>query len=544
VAFLLLLEGGVRLLLDPPRYHQGPVEFHPALGFRGVPDHRHEAEDEFGSFPFQLNSQGLRGREVPAAPRPGVSRVVFVGDSFLVGQAVREEHLMTSLSAAALRAAGLEAEVYNLSGIDYGTGQEILLLRRLGRRLEPDAVVLFLYPSNDVVNNSMALAGRTTVSVGDYIRPYLVPKNGAWRVRYVHPFRALLRRHSRLYATLERRVLALGAERRSAWLRPWPRPKSSGELLRVGRAPREDFELFRRHDPGDRWEEAWRTTFALLRAFRDECDALGARLLVVVIPSVHQVQRTAKGVALDISTRIVTGRALDLLLDWNLPERRLAGFFAAEDVEARFLLAPLREAARSDSRVYTRDEHLGPRGHEVAAGSVVDWLLKKAEGHGSGEISGRPVRTLPEPSRAPSLLDFREQSHIEQLGDGWISWTPQGAETAWGWMSGPRALAVLPAGAGDLVLRGQVPLSARLPIEGQLEIRGGPRHAFRLERVSLFEIRLPWSAPHEIREATADGYVAVLLVPGETHRVGRIRGGLIVHEIGFETRGGDDADPN
>jgi hypothetical protein len=545
VALLLLLECGARLLLDPPRYHGGPVEFHPELGFRGVPGHRHEVTDDLGTFPFELNSQGLRGRELPAEPAPGVSRVVFVGDSFLVGQAVREEHLMTSRTAAALRARGVETEVYNLSGIDYGTGQEILLLRRLGRPLEPDAVVLFLYPSNDVINNSLALAGRTFVSAGDYVRPYLVPEEPGLRILYAYPFRAWLRRHSRLYATLERRLLALGVERGIGWLRPWPAPAGVAQQLRRGRAPREDFEIFRRRDdPGDRWEAAWRTTFALLRAFREECDALGARLLVVVIPSVYQVERTAKGIGLDIATRIAGGRPLDRLLDWNLPERRLAGFFEEEGIEARFLLAALREAAAADPPVYVRDEHLGPRGHEVAARAVVDWLVNEAGEQRAEEISGDPVRILPDPSEAPSLLDFREQSHAAYLGDGWISWVAEEPGAAWGWLPGPSALLVLPARGGDFVVRGWVPEEARLPIDGHVEIVGGPRRAFRLEQGGIFEIRFPWSPPRGAAGSSADGYLAAFFVGGVKQRVGKIRAGPLVQQIGFETPSGDAAEPD
>ena len=65
---LLLLEVGARLLLDPPRYHDTPLEFDAALGFRGVPGHRVELKDAAGVFEFTLNSEGLRGAELPDAP--------------------------------------------------------------------------------------------------------------------------------------------------------------------------------------------------------------------------------------------------------------------------------------------------------------------------------------------------------------------------------------------------------------------------------------------------------------------------------------------
>lgn len=461
--------------------------------------------------------------------------MVFVGDSFLVGQALREEHLVTSLVGAGLHARGREAEIYNLGGSDWGTGQELLLLRRLGRILEPDAVVLFLYPANDVINNSILLAERTSVSGGDLVRPYVLPaEGGELRVRYFHPLRALLRRHSRLFSTLESRVLALAAEHALAWLDPRLEGEDFVGRARQGRAPREDLEIFRLHDPGDRWERAWKTTYELLRAFRDECEAIQAKLLVVVVPSVHQVVRNAKGIRLDITTRTAVGRALDELLDWNLPERRLARFFEAEGIEARLLLMPLREAARSGLLVYGRDEHLARAGHEVAARPVVAWLLEEKGGEGSTRIRGRPVRALPDASTAPALLDFREARHAQSLGEGWISWTPPEPGKPGGWLTGPSALAVLPAREGELVLRGWVAHAARLPIQGHLELVGASRYRFRLERTGRFGLRFPM--PRKLRSwPTADGYVAVVLAPGETHRVGSIRAGLLVERIGFQS---------
>jgi hypothetical protein len=281
----------------------------------------------------------------------------------------------------------------------------------------------------------------------------------------------------------------------------------------------------------------------LLRAFRDECDALGARLLVVVIPSVYQVERTPKRIGLDVATRIAGGRPLDRLLDWNLPERRLAGFFEQEGIEARFLLAPLREAAASDPPVYVRDEHLGPRGHEIAARAVVAWLMDEAGGYESAGISGEPVRILPDPSEAHALLDFREQSHATYLGDGWISWAAEEPGTAGGWLPGPRALVVLPARGGDFVVRGWVPSEARLPIDGYVEIVGGPRRAFRLEQDGTFELRFPWSPPRGIAGPSADGYLAAFFVGGVKQRVGKIRAGPVVQQIGFETPSGDAGEP-
>jgi lysophospholipase L1-like esterase len=534
---LLLCEAAARLLLPPPRYHREPVELDPLLGFRGIPHFEEDLADGAARYVFELNSQGLRGREIPAAPAPrGASRIVFVGDSFLVGQAVREEALATSLVEGALRSEGREVEVYNLSGVDYGTAQELLLLRRLGRPLEPEAVVLFVYPANDLINNSMRLAGRTTVSAGDPIRPYLVETDGGdLELRHLDPLRAWLRRRSRFFATLERRVLATRGDRSIR--------EDHVERLRGGRAPREDFEIFRAHrDPGEPWAQAWEETFALLRAFRDECRAMGARLLVVVVPSVHQVVRNAKGIRLDISARIARGRTLDAILDWSLPERTLARFFEAEGIEARLLLDPLREAAAAGVRVYARDEHLSARGHEIAASAVLEWLSpQRGQRLAAAPSRPGPVRLLPE-GATPALLDFRSAQYLEHLGDGWISWRPPGPESPGGWLIGPSALAALAPGDGDLVVRGWAPPDARFPIDGALAVVGGGRHRFRIERPGRFAFRFAMGGAGRPAPPTAEGHLAVIL-GWDPAQGSSTADGLVVEALGFEPGPDAERDP-
>src|SRR5262249_29971021 len=121
LATLLVGELAARLLLPPPRYHEAPLAVDPALRFRRGPRFREERSDADGTYAVDLNRQGLRGREIPAEPPSGDAlRVLFVGDSFLVGEAVREHQLVSSIVEDSLRARGRDALVYNLSAIDWG----------------------------------------------------------------------------------------------------------------------------------------------------------------------------------------------------------------------------------------------------------------------------------------------------------------------------------------------------------------------------------------------------------------------------------------
>jgi hypothetical protein len=457
--------------------------------------------------------------------------VAFVGDSSVFAQGVRDDQLVTARTEAALRERGEPTEIFNLSGIDYGTGQQLLLLKQLGPRLRPDAVVLFFHPADDLINNAIGLAGSSTVSEADELRPYLIASDGRLEIRYVQPVRAALRRLSRLYAVLESEVLGFAATHEVNWLKPWPPRPGTGQRLASGLTPREDFEIFQNHDPGDRWEEAWQTTFGLLRSFRDECNALGAKLLVVVVPSVYQVERSAKRIRLAIETRIVSRTRLEGYADWNLPERRLAGFFAREGIEARPLLNSLRAAAGTDAPVYGLGDQLGARGHDVAARMVAAWLSGADAETFDTPPTGRPVRTLADPDSAPALLDFATGPLPQYLGNGWLRWEPQDSGEQWGWVVSRSALVALPAQERDLLLRGHVPADTALPVVGRVDVAGRPTRGFDLQEVGPFDVRISWPEPG--RTVTEDGYLVAVLTSSAR---------LVIQQIGFDVDSGTEPD--
>lgn len=535
LGFLLVaLELGARWIAGPVRYHDGEsLSYDPDLGFRETPGLVIESGDERGLFTLRFNREGFRGRPLPepgASTPQGVLRVAFLGDSFLVARAVRDEQLMTTLTQHELVADGVPTEVYNLSATDYGTVQQLLLLREVGADLRPDVVILALYPHNDLANNHLGLAGRTAVSPGDYLRPYLVPTaEGRLRVRHAYPLRAWLRSHLHSFAVFERALLGFGAAREIAWLAPWPPPTPTAQRLDSGRAPREDLEIFRRHSADPLWEDAWATTFALLRAVRAETRASNARLLVLVIPYVFQVQRDATSVAMELEVQRHGIGSLDALLDWNRPEQRLARFFADEGIEARLLLDPLRRAVRDDARVYAQDTHLNGRGHAIAAQEVLAWLRGTAPPSIPLSTTA-PTPLLPPASQALAWLDFRREAHEAYLvWGGWIAWRAALEGRGRGWVTSVAPKLLLPARRGDLIVRGALPRQAPLPAKVQLDLSDGRRKIFTLTRHGSFTLRLP-AAPGD---RDPNGFVSVEIRTDAIFRASGRRYGLFLEEIGF-----------
>jgi hypothetical protein len=361
------------------------------------------------------------------------------------------------------------------------------------------------------------------VSPSDAIRPYVVPDGDRLRTRYAMPVRGFARAHSRLFAVLENRV----ASAFGGWELAHEEAKvGPAARLRRAMAPYEHFELFRRHDPGHRWERAWRRSESLLRALRDRCEALGARLLVLVIPMEEQVLRTASVIEMEIEARRHAGGTLDAILDWNLPERRLARFFRAEQIDARFLLGDLRAAASEAADVYTLDAHLGATGHRIASEHIASWMAD--EPTDPPALDGAPTHRLPSAAEASPWLDFARDAHRDHLGGGWITWRPRGEDPDWGWRTASKASIAVPAAEGELVIRGWLPARASLPVT--LRIRGVGTHTVRVPEAGDFTLRVP----AETTVRSAEGYVVIRWEATEADRRVGASTGLVVQGIGFE----------
>ena len=363
-----------------------------------------------------------------------------------------------------------------------------------------------LFAINDVPTNSFELAARTLGNTDDYLRPYLDERGG--EVRFLYPARRFLRDKLLTFAWFEERLLATAAQRGWSWPRmPW----SAQELLRA--AP----ELLRAPEASGPWERAWRHTEGLLRTFRDEVRASGARFLVLLIPNDHQV--------------LLQDSATEAGVDWSYPERRLQDFFAREGIEAVLLLEPLRAAlARDPSPLYAQDNHLTGRGHALAAELVADCLAaERCPPSGAGFTAPVDLRAA---ERRIAFLDLSAQPRLEFLGEGFGQWMPNWFGQGPGIPMASRAGVFLRCGEGDLVVRGLLSRRAsRLPLELTLALAQPPlRKSFAISgpepfecRISSAELALQAGAPVDLELAVA--------TKGESQP---LEWPVFLREIGFE----------
>lgn len=130
--------------------------------------------DGEGTLAYRTNSLGWRNREFEATPRPAVSRILVIGDSFAFGTGVRVEHLLSTRLEESLEAERPgQFEVLNLAVPGYNTSHEMALLVHYGVRLDPDLVVI-VFVLNDASAQTLRRKGGA---------PAALPPRPAWEGR-------------------------------------------------------------------------------------------------------------------------------------------------------------------------------------------------------------------------------------------------------------------------------------------------------------------------------------------------------------------------
>ncbi len=284
---LLLLTGSVLLALAAGELivRWRGADPHPALKYRFHPRYGWTMAPGF----WRSDNLQPSGFRTPAARRdPEIDsgpRLLLLGDSFTAGVEQPWSRTFAGILAAEMEAR--EGALASLAVGGWGTAQEYLALLEEGLPWRPDAVVLQVFPYNDVCNNGIAMAW--TCSWQDHLRPYFVMTPDGLEHRWLQPVRGRLRAVSRLFGLLDR----------LAWRRQvGPLGKTPQEFNRLTRAfTRASARRIGLKHNGQRYsllppsaqpppvQQAWEVTEALFAAVHAALDERDIPLVAIVIPS-------------------------------------------------------------------------------------------------------------------------------------------------------------------------------------------------------------------------------------------------------------------
>ena len=96
---------------------------------------------------IHINSLGLRGPELQAKVFP---RILFLGDSVTIQDYLRDEDTFVNLARRELFTRGVGAELLNGGVAGLNMEQELILLKEVGPKISPDAVVI-VFCLNDIL---------------------------------------------------------------------------------------------------------------------------------------------------------------------------------------------------------------------------------------------------------------------------------------------------------------------------------------------------------------------------------------------------------
>lgn len=281
---------------------------------------------------FRTNSLGLRGPEIDIEKKPGVKRILVLGDSITLSAFLPEDEVYPALLEKTL-SSKFPVQVINagISGAD--TKEELYIYKETGRRLKPDLVLVGFY-----LNDSRPPWGFEN----EFYRlpPWLIETS------------KVVDHYSYLYRWVWKRFLVthfMGRGRFSSqdWYKEyrntdWRNDKIAYQNL-IKAAPM---------DFGVAWQESsWRIIYKLI----DELDRLvkkdGSKLAVLIFPVEIQVR----------------SRVAD-----DFPQQKMLAYCKERNIPCLDLLPIIREY--KDQDIYFDHCHLNTLGHGIISPKIASFL--------------------------------------------------------------------------------------------------------------------------------------------------------------------------
>ena len=277
---------------------------------------------------IKINRDGMRGPVFAKTKPPNTLRIAVLGDSMTEGSQVAVKNIFSSILENDLNKCNLfgekKVEVINFGVSDYGTAQELIVLREKVWLYDPDFVLLAIFTQNDISNNSVALEKQKMrpffTYQGDellldnsfrYLKEFKIKTSWAWRgllfiSQYSRTIQLLNKTRHRLMEN-EKRFIRLNVQMDQLGISVYFHPKNK------------------------EWNEAWKITESLIIKMRDETKQRGAKFMIATLSNDIQVHPD-----LQVQQDFIKENGLN---DLFYPESRIEEF-ATKNKISNVILAP------------------------------------------------------------------------------------------------------------------------------------------------------------------------------------------------------------
>lgn len=364
VITVLALLVGTEILLRivyHPQFVGSVIRYDPLLGWSLAPRARLVSNDPDRGFHdhIDINAFGLREREIETKKRPGVRRILVIGDSVVFGSGLEAGERFSDLLARTL---GNNVEVINAGVPGWGNDQELLFYETKLRSLNPDVVVLTITGNNDIVNNALdgaLIEGGTKprfVVDGDSLR--LIPPLTPPPLGFAARTKRILRKSRLLLFVkhrLDQRHVAQTVHENAVYA---PHGYESYRHL-------SHWSVYDTRG-SDAIADAWTVTERILLRFAADCRADSATLFTFAMPLKLEMDEPWRN-------EMIRRTGIDASsFDFELPYGRLALFCAENAIEFHYPAEEFRAAVAAGPLYFERDSH--PNAHANAV--VADWIRR------------------------------------------------------------------------------------------------------------------------------------------------------------------------
>ena len=335
---LLLVEFGLRLVWDGffIKSTTGFTVTDSMRGWKNKPNiSLHYTVAEFDTV-ITHNARGYRSANIEPSRNPCNTRIVILGDSFTYGLGVQDDETFSAL----LDQNDTTREVLNMGVKGYGTNQELLTLVYEGLAFDADLYVLAMF-GNDFDDNVISPFARFELDDGALVYPKPATEES------LAAFVANERRKS------EHRT---GLRYSYAYRFFSDRLKLGRWLFRSALGSPPDRTPVR--TPFDQRDEAWALQEALMVEVARLVTDSGAKILIVVIPLLQQVQPSLRYARAPTDAVYYHDQILEIAARRRIPTLGL--------------LPALRAAYQTEGKplYHPHDAHLNARGHRVVAAAI------------------------------------------------------------------------------------------------------------------------------------------------------------------------------
>jgi len=339
----------------------------------------------FNSVSYSTNKWGMHDKDRTLEKKEGVYRVAMIGDSMLDAEQVNNEEVINRLLDE--KFAG-KAEFLNFGMNAIGTMQANLLYEKKVRNFNPDMVLLMFYTENDIANNSVSL--EAFIFNGE---PFLTYRNEDGSPHSVINFNfkkevkqflnknfALFRLVREVQTKIKFKANTPQTDDVNNEDKKLSNQSEAIDLasLRQGRGANIRTEVFI-VPPDDEWEQAWMSTKKELLDLKAQVEKDGARLVVVLVPSVMEFDpRTSEFISDEVFDIIKGERSVDIMY----PNKRINEILTENNFDYIDLYPLMKEYLDENNIGYPYfsfdcNSHWSTLGHEVSADKIYNILKQE-----------------------------------------------------------------------------------------------------------------------------------------------------------------------